>query len=229
MMNIDGIGEETATLLYRSGLAKDPADLYSLTYDQLATLPGFGEKSAERILDGLRASLSVPFDRVLYALSVPNVGETGAKKIARAAGSIDRLMSMSEAELTAIEDVGPRIAAGIVDYFSRPEVRSLVERLRAAGLKMEMDVDTSTPRSEILAGKQIVISGTFSHNSRDRYKELIELNGGKNVGSISKKTSFILAGENMGPAKLEKASRLGVPIMEEDSFLRLINQPENNQ
>ena len=104
-----------------------------------------------------------------------------------------------------------------------------MERLRAAGLKMEMDVDTSTPRSEILAGKQIVISGTFSHNSRDRYKELIELNGGKNVGSISKKTSFILAGENMGPAKLEKASRLGVPIMEEDSFLRLINQPENNQ
>ncbi len=229
MMNIDGIGEETATLLYRSGLAKDPADLYSLTYDQLAALPGFGEKSAERILDGLRSSLSVPFDRVLYALSVPNVGETGAKKIARAAGSIDRLMSMSEAELTAIEDVGPRIAAGIVDYFSRPEVRSLVERLRAAGLKMEMDVDTSTPRSEILAGKQIVISGTFSHNSRDRYKELIELNGGKNVGSISKKTSFVLAGENMGPAKLEKASRLGVPIMDEDSFLRLINQPENNQ
>ena len=174
--------------------------------------------------------LSTPLVKMLKktALSVPNVGETGAKKIARAAGSIDRLMSMSEAELTAIEDVGPRIAAGIVDYFSRPEVRTLVERLRAAGLKMEMDVDTSTPRSEILARKQIVISGTFTHNSRDRYKELIELNGGKNVGSISKKTSFVLAGDNMGPAKLEKASRLGVPIMDEDSFLRLINPSEND-
>lgn len=228
MMNIDGIGEETATLLYREGLAADPADLYSLTYEQLAALPGFGDRSARRILDGLEASRSVPFDRVLYALSVPSVGETGAKKIARAVGSIDRLMAMTADELTEIDDVGPRIAAGIVDYFSRPEVRSLVERLRAAGVRMEMDTDRdSSPRTDLLAGKQIVISGTFTHNSRDGYKELIELNGGKNVSSISKKTSMILAGDNMGPAKLEKAQKLGIPIISEDDFIALISQNSN--
>lgn len=222
MMNIDGIGEETVTDLFETGLIKNAADLYELTAADLSMLPGFGERSAERILQGLEESKTVTFDRVVYALSIPFVGETVAKKLARATGSIDRLMAMSAEELTQIEDIGPRIAASIVEYFADERNLAIVERLRGYGLQMSMPESDSTMRSDRLAGKSIVISGTFSRHSRDEYKDLIEQNGGKNVGSISKKTDYVLAGENMGPAKLEKANKLGIPIIDEDTFLKMI-------
>ncbi len=222
-MDIDGIGEETARMMFDAGLIRDIADIYDLTSSQLLTLEGFGPRSAERVLEGVEASKSVPFPRVLFALSIPYVGETGAKKIARAVGSIDRLMAMTADELTAIEDVGPRIAASILEYFSHESNREIVERLRRAGVQMEVEASDG-PQSTALLGKSVVISGTFALHSRDEYKSMIEANGGKNVGSISKKTDFILAGENMGPAKLEKASKLGIPIIDENRFLEMINQ-----
>ena len=223
MMNIDGIGEETSAVLFATGLVKDIADLYDLTVDRLLPLERFGRKSAERIIEGIAASRQVPFERVLYALSIPFVGETTAKKVARAAGSIDRLMEMGQAELEAIEDVGPRIAESIIDYLTAPENRVIIDRLRAAGVQLAVDEQVTAPLSDKLAGKSIVISGVFAHHSRDEYKTMIERNGGKNVGSISKKTDFILAGENMGPAKLEKAQKLNIPILDEDTFLALIS------
>lgn len=223
MMNIDGIGEETAELLYKAGLVNNIADLYSLTQEKLMTLVRFGKRSSERIIEGLEASKSVPFERVVYALSIPYVGETVAKKLARAVGDIDNLMSMSVDELMSIDDIGERIANSIIEFFETPINRRIIERLRNAGLQMSMPEDTDEDRSDILAGKSIVISGTFSHHSRDQYKEMIERNGGKNVASISKKTDFILAGENMGPSKLEKAQKLGVKIISEDQFLSLLN------
>lgn len=225
MMNIDGIGEETAALLYKAGLVNNVADLYSLTCEKLMTLARFGKRSSERIIEGLEASKSVPFERVVYALSIPYVGETVAKKLARAVGDIDNLMSMSADELMSIEDIGERIANSIIEYFETPLNRRIIERLRNAGLQMSMPEDTDEGQSDLLAGKSIVISGTFSHHSRDQYKEMIERNGGKNVASISKKTDFILAGENMGPSKLEKAQKLGIPIISEDQFLSFL-QPQ---
>lgn len=222
MMDIDGIGEETSEVLFSTGLVRNIGDLYDLRREDLIVLDRFGEKSADRILDGLKASLGVPFDRVLYALSIPFVGETTAKRIARSVRSIDRLMAMSAGELEAIEDVGPRIAASIIDYFAAPSNREIVERLRRAGVQMELPEESDEGRTDRLAGKSIVISGVFTHHSRDQYKEMIERNGGKNVGSISRKTDFVLAGENMGPAKLEKAQKLGIPVIDEDAFLKMI-------
>lgn len=222
MMNIDGIGEETAELLYRTGLVKTIADIYDLTPEKLTGLARFGERSAERIMNGIEQSKSVAFDRVVYALSIPFVGETVAKKVARSVGNIDRLMSMTKEELTAIGDIGPRIADNIIDYFSRPVNRDIIERLRKAGVQMAMPQREESAVSDRLAGKSIVISGVFTHHSRDEYKEMIENNGGKNVGSISKKTDFVLAGENMGPSKLEKANKLGIPIVGEDEFLKML-------
>ena len=221
MMNIDGIGEETAQLLYDNGLVANIADLYDLTADKLLTLDRFAERSAQRVIQGIEDSKSVPFERVIFALSIPFVGETGAKKLARATGDIDTLMGMTIEQLTEIEDIGGRIAESIVEFFANDVNRNIIERLRAAGLQMSMPQD-DRPKSDILAGKTIVISGTFTHNSRDRYKELIDLNGGKNSGSISKKTDYLLAGDNMGPAKLEKATSLGIPIIDEETFLKMI-------
>lgn len=221
MMNIDGIGEETAEVLFAVGLVRNIGDLYDLTKDKLMNLERFGEKSAERVIKGLEDSLSVSFERVVFALSIPFVGETTAKRIARAAGSIDRLMEMSKEELMGIEDVGPRIADSVIEYFSIPVNRRNIDKLRAAGVQLEME-ESAAPVSDKLAGKSIVISGVFTRHSRDEYKALIEANGGKNVGSISKKTDFVLAGENMGPAKLEKAQKLGIPIINEDQFLGMI-------
>ena len=225
MMNIDGIGEETAAALYAHGLATTPADLYDLDASDLMKLEGFGEKSAKRVIDGIAASREVPFERVVFALSIPYVGETTAKKVARAAGDIDRLMGMSAAELASIEDVGPRIAATIESFFADADNRRMVERLRAAGVTMAVDSAIAAgPLSDTLAGKTFVISGVFARHSRDEYKAMIEAHGGKNVGSISKKTDYVLAGENMGPAKLEKAGKLGITIINEDQFLEMINQ-----
>lgn len=222
MMDIDGIGEEMSRELFERGYIRNIADLYSLKADDIISIPGSGPRTAQRILDGVEASKKVGFDRVIYALSIPQVGETVSKHLARAVGDIDRLMSMSEAELTAINDIGPGIAASITDYFSHAVNREIIERLREAGVTMAMKRNDSVERSTRLEGKSIVVSGVFSLHSRDEYKEMIENNGGKNVGSVSKKTSFILAGENMGPAKLEKAQKLGVPVISEQQFLDML-------
>lgn len=224
MMNIDGIGEETAEALFASGLVTNIADLYSLTMEQLTLLDRLGEKSAERILRGVADSKKVGFERVLYALSIPFVGETVAKKLARSVRSMDRLMEMSVEELTAIDDIGPRIAESIKEYLAAPVNIDIISRLREAGVQMAMGEENDEGRSDRLAGKTIVISGVFNRHSRDEYKEMIERNGGKNSGSISKKTDFVLAGENMGPAKLEKAQKLGVPVVNEDEFLKMISE-----
>lgn len=222
MMDIDGIGEEMSRELFERGYIRNIADLYSLKADDIISIPGSGPRTAQRILDGVEASKKVGFDRVVYALSIPQVGETVSKHLARAVGDIDRLMSMSEAELTAINDIGPGIAASVTDYFSHAVNREIIERLREAGVTMAMTRDDSVERSTRLEGKSIVVSGVFSLHSRDEYKEMIENNGGKNVGSVSKKTSFILAGENIGPSKLEKAKKLGVPVVSEQEFLDML-------
>jgi len=222
MMNIDGIGGEMSAILFNAGLIHDIADLYELKAEDIKRLPGMGPRTAQRITDGVEASKQVPFERVVYGLSIPFVGETVAKKLARAAGNIDRLMSMSEAELTAVDDIGQRIAVAVIEFFANPVNRAIVERLRAAGVTMAMPEVGENARGSLFAGKSIVVSGTFSLHSRDEYKEMIENNGGKNVGSVSKNTSFILAGENMGPSKLEKATRFGIPLVSEEEFLNMI-------
>ncbi|MDO4335185.1 MAG: NAD-dependent DNA ligase LigA [Bacteroidales bacterium] len=224
MMNIDGIGEETAELLYDRNLVKTPADLYDLTKEQLSILERFGDKSAERILKGLDDSRSVPFERVIYALSISNVGETTAKRLAKSVVSMDRMRSMSVEQLQSIPDVGPVVAQCIYDFLRDPVNVDTIDRLASAGIQMQVSEDSIQPAGNALEGKSIVISGTFARHSRDEYKEIIERNGGKNVGSISKKTSFVLAGENMGPAKLEKCQALGIPIIDESEFLKIISQ-----
>jgi DNA ligase (NAD+) len=222
MMNIDGIGEETAKQLYDTGLVRNTADIYQLQSVDLCNLAGFGPRSAQRVIEGAQASLQVPFPRVLFALSIPYVGATVSKKLATAVGDIDTLMSLTREQLMAIDDIGPRIADSIIEYFADERNMANLNRLRQAGLQMSMPRETAEGRTDRLAGESIVISGTFTHHSRDEYKALIELHGGKNVGSISKKTTAILAGENMGPAKLEKAQALGIPLWSEDDFLRRI-------
>lgn len=228
MMNIDGVGEETAAAMYAAGLVRDVADLYDLDGKQLLLLDGFGPRSAERVVEGVEASKQVPFDRVLFALSIPYVGETTARRIARQVRSIDRLAAMSVAELEGIEDVGPRIAESIVEYFSIEANRRIIDRLRQAGVRLKMQDETVEGRSDRLGGRSFVISGVFSLHSRDEYKKMIEDNGGKNVSSISKKTDYVLAGENMGPAKLEKAQKLGIPIIDENRFLAMLDTPNHD-
>lgn len=228
MMNIDGIGEETVETLYRRGLIRDISSLYDLHPDDLANMEGWGERSAERVIQGIEQSKQVPFERVVYALSIPYVGETVSRRLARAVGSIDTLMTMPEEQLTAIEDIGPRIAQSIVQYFADERNRQIVERLRNAGVQMAVSDEAAAARTDLLAGKSIVISGTFTLHSRDEYKEMIELNGGKNVSSISKKTDYLLAGANMGPAKLEKATKLDIPIISEQQFLEMLSPDSNS-
>lgn len=223
MMNIDGIGEETAQQLYARRYVSNIADLYDLTADKLMTLDGFGPRSAQRVLEGLEASKSVPYDRVIYALSIPFVGDTVAKKVAKAFPDIDRLMAATTAELAAVKDIGPRIAESITEYFAHPVNREIVARLRAAGLQMSAPEESDEGKTDLLGGKAFVISGTFSLHSRDEYKEMIERNGGKNLSSITKKTDYLLAGDNMGPAKREKAATLGIPVIDEATFLEMLN------
>lgn len=222
-MNIDGLGPETVNTFYRLGLIKDTADLYQLGVDDIKNLERMGEKSAENIICGIAASKEVPFERVLFALGIRFVGETVAKKIAKSFAGIEELENADLEKLKNVDEIGEKIAQSIVSYFSNPSNRELVERLKSSGLQFcrkEEDMDGYTDK---LSGKSIVISGVFTHHSRDEYKDLIEKNGGKNAGSISSKTSFVLAGENMGPAKMEKAQKLGVKIMSEDEFLTLIS------
>ncbi len=222
-MNIDGLGEETIALLYDQGLLHNIADIYNLTLSELAQQERLGQKSAQNILNGIEASKQVPWARVLFALGIRMVGETTAKKIARRFPSIDLLMAATHDQLTAVEDVGDQIADNIIAYFADGRNREIVSRLRVAGLQMESKEDT-VPASDKLAGLSVVISGTFARHSRDEYKALIEANGGKNTGSVSKKTSFILAGENMGPEKLKKAETLGIRLVDENEFLQMIGE-----
>lgn len=221
-MNIDGLGPETVDMFYRLGLIKDAADLYRLTVDDIKDLDRMGQKSAENIVNGIAASRNVPFERVLFALGIRFVGETVAKKIARSFKSIDEVEQASLEILMSVDEIGEKIAQSIVSYFANPLNRSLVERLKEAGLQFSRSEEDLSGYTDKLAGQSIVISGVFEHHSRDEYKEMIERNGGKNVGSISSKTSFILAGANMGPAKLEKAQKLGIRILSENEFLDLL-------
>ena len=221
-MDIDGIGEEVAIILNKSGLVNDVADLYDLTQEKLVALDRFQERSAQRILRGIEASREVPYARVIYALSIPFVGETTGKVLARHTRDIDTLMKLPAEELAAIPEIGPKIAQSIVDFFAEERNRVIVERLRAAGLQMSLTEEETAGQTDKLMGKKVVISGVFAKHSREEYKAMIELNGGKNVSSISGATSFILAGENMGPAKLEKARKLGIQILNEDEFLEMI-------
>lgn len=225
-MNIEGLGSETIALLYDKGLLHSIADIYSLRAEDLAAQERLGEKSAQNILQAIEGSKQVPWSRVLFALGIRMVGETTAKKIAKRFRSIDALQWASKDELTAIEDVGEQIAENIVAYFADIRNLEIITRLQAAGVQMSSEqlADEQLAVPQVLEGKTIVISGTFSEHSRDEYKQMIEDYGGKNSGSVSKKTDFILAGENMGPAKLEKAQSLGVQVISEQEFLEMIKQ-----
>ena len=221
-MNIDGIGEEVAVQLHESGLVHNIADIYSLTGNDLMRLEHFQRKASDRILSGIRKSLEVPFERVLFAIGIPYVGETTAKVLARNVHTIDRLMAMNAEELASIPEIGPKIAESIVGYFTAEGNREIIERLREAGVQLCLSEAELANRTDKLAGKKIVISGVFAKHSREEYKAMIEQNGGKNVSSIASATSYVFAGENMGPAKLEKARKLGIPIIGEDEFLAML-------
>ena len=221
-MNIDSIGPETIDDFYNRGLIRNIADLYELKAEDINT-DGRREKTTNNILTGIENSKQVPYERVVFALGIRFVGVTSAKLLASKFKNIDMLASASADELMSVDGVGEVIAKSVISYFSNEENKEIVRRLRSYGLKMEREEQEDSVKSNILEGKIIVISGVFEHHSRDEYKTIIEQNGGKNVGSISGKTSFILAGANMGPSKLEKAQKLGVKIMDEDEFLALID------
>lgn len=226
MMDIDGIGEETAELLFANGLVENIGQIYDLTEEKLSSLDRIGPKTAKRIIKGIEESKSRPFERVLYALSIPNVGETTAKRLAAGVVDMDNLMSMDVEQIAAIPDIGPVIAKGIYDFLREPVNILNISRLRDAGVQLRVSEDRLSPAGTALEGKVIVISGTFAHHSRDEYKEIIAREGGKNAGSISRKTSFVLAGENMGPAKRDKCAALNIPILTEDEFLALLAKEE---
>ena len=221
-MNIDSLGPETIAEYFRRGIVRDPADLYEIRRDQISGARGQKDKSASKILQGIQDSTQVPFERVLYALGIRFVGETAAKTLARNFKSIDALARASQEELLQVNGIGTVIAQSIVTWFQNPQNQWLVERLRSYGLQMELSEEELSEHTDRLQGQSIVISGVFARHSRDEYKALIEKHGGKNVGSISAKTSFVLAGENMGPAKLEKAQKLGIRIVGEEEFLSMI-------
>ncbi len=220
-MNIDSLGPETVDEYYRRGLIRNVADLYDIRVEQING-DGSRQKSAERVVDGIAASRQVPFERVVFALGIRFVGETSARLLARRFKDIDALASATLQQLTDIDGIGEVIAKSVITYFHNPVNMEIVNRLRAYGLQMRLSDEQMQAQGTKLAGKSIVISGVFARHSRDEYKRIIEENGGKNVGSISGKTSFILAGDNMGPAKLQKAEKLGVPIVDEDTFLGMI-------
>lgn len=220
-MNIDSIGPETVDDFYRHGLVRNVADLYDIEVQQING-DGSRQKSAEKIVNGIEASKQVPFERVVFALGIRFVGETTARLLARHFKTIDALAAASLQDLLEVEGVGEVIAKSVMTYFRNPVTMQIVERLRGYGLQMALSEEQMSSATDKLAGKSIIISGVFAHHSRDEYKQMIEQNGGKNVGSISGKTSFILAGENMGPAKLQKAEKLGIQIVDEETFLKMI-------
>ncbi|WP_288286437.1 NAD-dependent DNA ligase LigA [uncultured Prevotella sp.] len=220
-MNIDSLGPETVNEYYQRRIIHNIADLYDIEVQQING-DGSRTKSAQRIVNGIQKSKEVPFERVVFALGIRFVGETSARLLARHFKSMDALMNAGLEELQEVEGIGEVMAKSIISYFHDPENLTIIERLRRYGLQMALSEEQTMPASDKLAGQSIVISGVFTHHSRDEYKLIIEQNGGKNVGSISGKTSFILAGENMGPSKLEKAQKLGVRIVSEDEFLEML-------
>lgn len=220
-MNIDSLGPETVNEYYQRRIIHNIADLYDIEVQQING-DGSRTKSAQRIVNGIQKSKEVPFERVVFALGIRFVGETSARLLARHFKSMDALMNAGLEELQEVEGIGEVMAKSIISYFHNPENQTIIERLRGYGLQMALSEEQTMPASDKLAGQSIVISGVFAHHSRDEYKLIIEQNGGKNVGSISGKTSFILAGENMGPSKLEKAQKLGVRIVSEDEFLEML-------
>ena len=222
-MNIDSLGPETVDEYFRHGLVKNIADLYDIDVQQING-NGNRQKSAQKIVNGIAASVHVPFERVVFALGIRFVGETSAKLLARHFKTMDALMHASLQELVEVEGIGEVIAKSVISYFQQPENISMIQRLRDKGVQMSLSEEQLQGASDKLAGKSIVISGVFARHSRDEYKQLIEQHGGKNVGSISGKTSFILAGDNMGPSKLQKAEKLGIAIIGEDEFLAMIEE-----
>ena len=220
-MNIDSIGPETVDDFYRQGLVHNVADLYTIDVQQING-DGSRQKSAMKIISGIEESKNVPFERVVFALGIRFVGETSGKLLARHFKNIDALMNATLEELLEIDGIGEVMAKSIITYFHNEENMQIVERLRSYGLQMALSREQMENASDLLLGKSIVISGVFQHHSRDEYKMMIEQNGGKNVGSISGKTSFILAGDNMGPSKLQKAEKLGIRIVSENEFLEMI-------
>ena len=223
-MNINSLGPETVDALYRTGLIADAADLYGLTEEQLLTIEGGGCEMARRIIQSIDESRAVPFERVLFAIGIRFVGEIAAKALARNFGSMEAVRNASLESLLAINGIGGVIARSVITFFHDEKNLAYVQRLCQAGLQMQLSQQEQQVRSDTLQGQSVVVSGVFRHHSRDEYKALIEQHGGRNVGSISAKTSFVLAGENMGPAKLEKASRLGIRILSEEEFLSLIGE-----
>ncbi len=221
-MDIDGMGAETIELLFNKGLIRNVADIYQLKFDEVVELDRMADKSVNNLLEGIEQSKQVPFERVLFALGIRFVGETVAKKLAKAFGSIEKLMAATFDELIAVDEIGEKIAMSIQYHFQQPENVEVVQRLRTSGLQFEAEVKELA--SNTLEGTSIVVSGVFESVSRDELKQLIEDNGGKNVSSISAKTTYVVAGDNMGPAKLEKATKLGVAILNEQEFLKLIGR-----
>ena len=220
-MNIDSLGPETVDEYYRRGLIHNIADLYDIDVQQING-DGSRTKSAQRIVNGIQKSKDVPFERVVFALGIRFVGETSARLLARHFKTMDALMAAGLEELQEVDGIGEVMAKSIISYFHNERNREIVERLRSYGLQFALSAEQTSQQSDRLAGQSIVISGVFQHHSRDEYKLLIEQNGGKNVSSISGKTSFILAGDNMGPTKLEKAQKLGVRMISEEEFLQMI-------
>lgn len=228
-MDIDGLGEETVDLLFNQNLINNFSDLYDLTLEQLVPLQRLGEKSASNILKSIRKSIDTPYHRVLFALGIRHVGETVAKIISRRFRSIDSLINADPEQLTIINEIGPKIAASIIAYFSDKDNLEIINRLKSAGIifSIEKEPDNTGNESNTslsLGGKTIVISGIFQKHSREEYKELIEKNGGRNSTSVSGSTSFILAGENMGSSKKERAEQLGIPLISEIEFLKIIGE-----
>ena len=221
-MDIDGLGPETIDLFYRLGMVRTVADLYSLNESEIASLERLGEKSARNIIEAVDRSLQVPFERVLFALGIRFVGETVAKKLANSFVSIEALEAATLDDLVDVDGIGPRIAQSVRAYFENEQNRNLIKRLKEAGVQMRISEDRLSGFTDKLDGATIVISGTFTHHSRDEYRQMIEQHGGKNTGSVSAKTTYLLAGENMGPAKLEKARKLGIKIISEEDFLQMI-------
>jgi DNA ligase (NAD+) len=222
-MDINGLGEETVELLYKQKLIHNYSDLYDLKYEDVVKLERMADKSAMNLIQGIKDSVNIPYQRVLFALGIRHVGETVAKKLAQKFKSIDELMAANYDALIAVDEIGERIANSIIQFFSKEENKAMIEKLRNAGLQLINTEKEKELHSDVLMGKSVVISGVFSQFSRDEIKELVEAHGGKNAGSISSKTDYVVAGENMGPAKLEKAKNLNIPILNEQEFLQLIN------
>ena len=225
-MNIQSLGPETVDEYFNQGLIHDAADLYTLTEEQLLNETASNRKSAQKILQSIQESRNIPFERVLYAIGIRFVGEIAARTLARHFGHIDALASATAESITEINGIGTVIAQSVIRFFSEPKNQAFVQRLKEAGLQMQISEEQASAQSNLLQGQSVVISGVFKHHSRDEYKAIIEQHGGRNVGSISAKTSFILAGENMGPSKLEKANKLGIRIMNEDEFLEMLVSQE---